>query len=92
MSIETLIEPDESDPKFICKSCGVPFTDHLGLQGTCERLQSAQDEIRRLKVVLGIIMKWHGAFPSIHWTTERERDFMRELANDALNYQPKEEE
>jgi hypothetical protein len=30
-----------SDPK--CKSCGVPFVDHLGLIGTCAKLQAAAD-------------------------------------------------
>ena len=25
-----------------CSSCGVPFVDHLGIQGTCEQLRAAR--------------------------------------------------
>jgi hypothetical protein len=26
-----------------CEACGVPFIDHLGLVGTCAKLQGAQE-------------------------------------------------
>lgn len=35
-----------------CKSCGRPFKDHLGLEGTCRRLQEEQ---KRSEILKGII-------------------------------------
>lgn len=35
----------QKDPQ--CKSCGVPYTEHLGLIGTCARLKEAEATIRR---------------------------------------------
>lgn len=35
-----------------CKSCGKPFAEHLGLQGTCERLVQAQLDIIELERLL----------------------------------------
>lgn len=32
---EFIPHTDEPEPPARCKSCGVPFVDHLGLQGTC---------------------------------------------------------
>jgi hypothetical protein len=33
----------------VCKSCGVPFTDHLGLQGTCAMLQEALAALQKVR-------------------------------------------
>lgn len=38
---------DLNPPK--CESCGVPWTDHLGMIGTCRQLQEARAEIATLK-------------------------------------------
>jgi len=32
-----------------CKSCGIPFIDHLGIIGTCKMYQDALIEIESLK-------------------------------------------
>ena len=32
-----------------CESCGVNWTDHLGITGTCKRVQEQAKEIARLK-------------------------------------------
>jgi len=32
-----------------CKACGRKFSEHLGVQGTCEELQEANAEVRRLR-------------------------------------------
>ena len=37
---EELSDGDMAPAK--CKPCGKPFVEHLGLQGTCAELQSAQ--------------------------------------------------
>lgn len=31
-----------------CKSCGKKFTDHLGVIGTCEKLQKAEAALREV--------------------------------------------
>lgn len=31
-----------------CPACKVPYTDHLGLNGTCEKLQAAEAIVKRL--------------------------------------------
>lgn len=36
-----------------CPSCGVPFAEHLGLIGTCEKLLAAQHENVKLHSALG---------------------------------------
>lgn len=33
--------PNEDDRQS-CKSCGVPWDQHLGIMGTCAKLQAAQ--------------------------------------------------
>jgi flagellar biosynthesis GTPase FlhF len=38
---------DEPEPAK-CKSCGIAYTDHLGIQGTCRELQEAKVSIDRL--------------------------------------------
>lgn len=38
---------DEYAPK--CESCGVPFSEHLGLIGTCKQLHEFGTELRRQK-------------------------------------------
>ena len=37
------------DEHSVCKSCGVPMIDHLGLYGTCEQLLIAQKRIHELE-------------------------------------------
>ena len=32
-----------------CRSCGVDWTDHLGITGTCKLVQEQAEEIERLK-------------------------------------------
>jgi hypothetical protein len=32
-----------------CKSCGIEWTEHLGMIGTCKRVQDQAAEIERLK-------------------------------------------
>lgn len=41
---ERFVEPGPP-PK--CKSCGVPFHDHLGLEGTCKLLQEALAALKK---------------------------------------------
>lgn len=36
-----------------CVSCGTPWADHLGIAGTCSKLQQAQKTIDALKQELG---------------------------------------
>lgn len=39
---------DETDsPPACCKSCGVPFVEHLGVQGCCAKLQAEKDTQKR---------------------------------------------
>lgn len=35
-----------------CQSCGKPYTEHLGIIGTCAKLQEATKEIERLRRVI----------------------------------------
>lgn len=39
-----------SDPS--CPSCGTPYADHLGLIGTCARVQELEAEVARLRALL----------------------------------------
>lgn len=32
-----------------CQSCGVPFSEHLGLQGTCAELVALRTKIKELR-------------------------------------------
>ena len=38
----------DKDP-YLCESCGVPLTDHIGLYGTCKQLQEAIERIKELE-------------------------------------------
>lgn len=50
--------PEKRDePK--CRSCGVPFIEHLGLQGTCKALRERDATIAAKDAE---IEKWHDAF------------------------------
>ena len=31
-----------------CKSCGVPWSDHLGMTGTCEKLEKARKALMEI--------------------------------------------
>jgi hypothetical protein len=44
---EFIPHADEPEPPAKCKSCGVPFIDHLGLQGTCATLQRVRALLER---------------------------------------------
>lgn len=41
---ERYCPPDDNPPR--CKSCGVPFHNHLGLVGTCRQLQEIKSLLR----------------------------------------------
>lgn len=42
--------PYDADPEPAkCKSCNVPYTDHLGLHGTCAKLQEALSALRVIR-------------------------------------------
>lgn len=41
------LQPDPA-----CKCCGVPWTRHLGISGTCAELQRARGEAERMRVAL----------------------------------------
>jgi hypothetical protein len=44
-----------------CESCGVAWTDHLGITGTCKRVQDQAAEIERLKAEIKSLREsWHG--------------------------------
>ena len=40
-----------------CDACGVAWSEHLGLAGTCAELREALAEIERLRVALSAIMR-----------------------------------
>ena len=40
-----------------CESCGVDWTDHLGISGTCKRVQDQAEEIERLKAEIARLQK-----------------------------------
>jgi hypothetical protein len=42
-------EPDDIPP---CKSCGVPWGDHLGMAGTCAKLVLMTKQVKRLRRML----------------------------------------
>lgn len=44
---------DDDHTPVCCKSCCVPFVDHVGLIGTCEKLLAAQQENVKLHSALG---------------------------------------
>ena len=35
-----------------CKSCGTPWSDHLGIEGTCKELESSRLRIKELEEAL----------------------------------------
>jgi len=37
-----------------CPSCGVPWVDHLGLVGTCAKLQEAMEALRVARTWLAV--------------------------------------
>lgn len=41
---ERYCPPDPNPPR--CKSCGTPFRNHLGLEGTCKSLQDTLEKLR----------------------------------------------
>lgn len=47
---------DEEIDEHCCASCGVPYTKHLGLHGTCDELIHAKKEIA----------KWKSAYEQLH--------------------------
>lgn len=48
-----IIDMYENDPLApTCGSCGVPLNDHLGLTGTCAKLQEAKKRIDELEAIM----------------------------------------
>jgi len=45
-------DDDEWPDDARCAACGVPFTQHLGVQGTCAELLEARAEIERLRAIV----------------------------------------
>lgn len=41
----------------LCRSCGKPFSDHLGIEGTCRRLLAEQKRTKELREALGSIVE-----------------------------------
>lgn len=42
--------PYNTDPEPArCKSCGVPYAEHMGIQGTCAKLQDALSALKVIK-------------------------------------------
>ena len=39
-----------SEPK--CESCGTPWTEHLGIMGTCQRLRECEAELSAAAAIL----------------------------------------
>lgn len=42
-------EPDDIPP---CRSCGVPWAEHLGMTGTCAKLVLITKQVQRLRMML----------------------------------------
>lgn len=42
-------EPDDLPP---CRSCGVPWVEHLGMTGTCAKLVLMTKQVQRLRLML----------------------------------------
>jgi archaellum component FlaC len=40
-----------------CTSCGIDWTEHLGITGTCKRVQDQAAEIERLKAEIERLTK-----------------------------------
>lgn len=57
MSMPILPDVDVSDAP-ACPSCGVAYTDHPGLHGTCAALVAARAEISRLRDSLRRWGRW----------------------------------
>ena len=38
--------PDQPEPH--CRTCGTPYVDHLGLEGTCKRLKEVTAAARKV--------------------------------------------
>lgn len=38
----------------VCPSCGVPWKDHLGMTGTCAKLQKARETMRVVRAWLDV--------------------------------------
>ena len=45
-----LSEPDDNPPR--CKSCGVPWRDHLGCEGLCAKSLEQQAKIDHLRAMV----------------------------------------
>lgn len=44
----------DDPPPSKCKSCGIPYTDHIGIQGTCRDLQDAKRQLAEQAPLLAI--------------------------------------
>lgn len=58
---------DETDsPPACCKSCGVPFVEHAGLQGCCAKLQAllaaSKKALAELSHIVNIVGKKGGLY------------------------------
>lgn len=43
---------DDHDEPSRCESCNVPYTDHMGIQGTCAKLQETEAKAERYRRAL----------------------------------------
>ena len=49
--------PDESEARTVCTSCGIPWDQHLGIIGTCQRLQNVK-RVKRYKLAYGKLREY----------------------------------
>jgi len=45
---------EKTDKPVTCCGCGVPFEEHIGVQGTCVRLQSCINTLEALAVYFDV--------------------------------------
>ena len=41
-----------------CPACGVPYTSHLGMNGTCQKLQEAKSRLDNVRRFLQRLREW----------------------------------
>jgi len=80
------MDSDTTNNTPTCPSCGMTYTDHLGLNGTCAALRDVRIERDRLQRVLAVERGDESQAPE-GWTLEHDYEDSRWTKGESYNFE-----